>query len=516
MVKTPVLKLRKDIWSHFPVNVDSMGRGANGADRYCVEWHNMKVRQMAKDAGKTEGDMKATLLPQLLHALAKSSAWKVEAPPPGSKCVAVIAMQFARANNTRKSPAKAKTPNRANNTRRFSGLKNNVSRKKSKSPVKAKTPNRANNATRRAPKNHSALSGEALIKKARGILNLMSAATVDRLSAEFATLTPKTVGESEALLHVVYEIALDQQAYHPLVIHLLHVLDSQHASRPYHEKPSTFVGERMVARAMEEPLFAKMEVAAEMENVATPNKNLDEKVALQKRFFRSVMLFTGFLYRDGLLTWTSYKRLLRHLAAWVFETATGDLDYRVFDGYAQGLMYSLIRAGARMVAEGGEAAAMFASLAEGISRLSVEAKRGYIRTDAKEFLASAEAGFKIKPGMTWTIGAPLTDVRVKAKSPAAAPVAPAVHPAPQGLGADIAELWRRFPLDVKQEGSMYIVRFHNKKLRERFEKEPAGKYRTAANLESTLAKHILGLVDNSAHWKRGPAVAGTLVTVVKR
>jgi hypothetical protein len=248
-----------------------------------------------------------------------------------------------------------------------------------------------------------------------------------------------------------------------------------------------------------------------MENVATPNKNLDEKVALQKRFFRSVMLFTGFLYRDGLMPWTSYKRLLRHLAAWVFETATGDLDYRVFDGYAQGLMYSLIRAGARMVAEGGEAAAMFASLAEGIGRLSVEAKRGYIRTDAKEFLASAEAGFKIKPGMTWTIGAPLTDVHAKAKSPAAAPVAPAVY-----LGADIAELWRRFPLDVKQDGPMYIVRFHNKKLRERFEKEPAGKYRTAANLESTLTKHILGLVDNSVLWKRGPVVAGTLVTVVKR
>ncbi len=515
MVKTPVLKLRKDIWSHFPVNVDSMGRGANGADRYCVEWHNMKVRQMAKDAGKTEGDMKATLLPQLLHALAKSPAWKVEAPPPGSKCVAIIVMQFARANNTRKSPPKA------NNThRRFNGLKNNVSRKKSKSPASATrkrspTPNKAVNATRRAPKNHSALSGEAMIKKARGILNLMSAATVDRLSAEFATLSPKTVGESEALLHVVYEIALDQQAYHPLVIHLLHVLDSQHASRPYHEKPSAFVGERMVARAMEEPLFAKMEVAAEMENAPT-NKNADDKIALQKRFFRSVMLFTGFMYRDALMPWTSYKRLLRHLANWVFETAASDLDYRVFDGYAQGLMYSLIRAGARMVAEGGAAAALFASLAEGISRLSVEAKRGYIRTDAKEFLASAEAGFKIKPGMTWTIGAPLTDVRVKAKSPAAAAPAVPAAAAPQGLGADIAELWRRFPLDVKQEGSMYIVRFHNKKLRERFEKEPAGKYRTAANLESTLAKHILGLVDNSAHWKRGPVVAGTLVTVVKR
>jgi hypothetical protein len=193
------------------------------------------------------------------------------------------------------------------------------------------------------------------------------------------------------------------------------------------------------------------------------------------------------------------------------ETDPDELDYRIYDGYAQGLMYTLIRAGARMVAEGGEAAATFQSILVGIERLSKEAKRGFVRSDALEFLESATHGFKIKAGMTWTIGAPISDVRVK-HAKAAAPAQPAQVP---GLGADIGELWRRFPLDVKQEGAMYVVRFHNKKLRERYEKE-GGKYRTVGDLEAVLARHIIQLVDTSAFWKRGPAMPGTLVTIVKK
>jgi hypothetical protein len=422
-------------------------------------------------------------------------------------------MSFLPRNNTRRNKPANKP---ANNFRKWnrthkSPPKGNKPKSKSKSPNKtaktAKAAKAANNATRKAPKNHSALAGDAMIRKARGILNLMSEATVDRLSHEFATLAPKTIGETEELFQVLSEIALDQQAYHPLIIHLLHVLDARHEAKPYAEKPSKVVGDRVIARAMEEPLFAKMEVTAEEEN--SPAKNLDEKVRLQKRFFRSVMLFSGFLYRDGFLTWTAYKPLLRQFASMALETDPAELDYRIYDGYAQGLMYTLIRAGARMVAEGGEAAATFQSILVGIDKLSKEAKRGFVRSDALEFLESATHGFKIKAGMTWTIGAPLSDVRVKHAK--AAP-APAQVP---GLGADIGELWRRFPLDVKQEGAMYVVRFHNKKLRERYEKE-SGKYRTVGDLEAVLARHIIQLVDTSAFWKRGPAIPGTLVTIVKK
>lgn len=346
-----------------------------------------------------------------------------------------------------------------------------------------------------------------MLRKARALLNIMSEASVDRLSHEFASLSPKTVGETEELFKIIAEIAMDQQAYHPLVIHLLHVLDARHAEKPYAEKPSKMVAERIFARAMEEPVFAKMEAAAEEEN-APANANIEDKVRLQKRFFRSVMLLSGFLYRDGFVTWASYKPLIRHFASMVLEIDPAELDYRIYDGYAQGLLYSLIRGGARMVAEGGEAAATFGALAAGIERLAKEAKRGFVRAESQEFLQSAADGFKIKAGVPWTVGAPLSDIKVRRASPAK-PAAAA------GLGADISELWRRFPLDVKQEGDRYIVRFHRKKLQERYEKE-SGKYRSAADLESALSKHILQLIDGSAHWKRTGAAAGTLAIVMKK
>ena len=252
---TPVLRLRKDIWTHFPVNVDPMGKGENGAERHCVEWHNGKVRQLAKEAGKSDTAMKATLLPHLLHALSKSNAWTVEAPPPGSKCAAIIAMRFLP-KNTRKNVRNVGNTGMEWRTRRVSP-KLSANKPKSANKTNANQTSKAKgtkaaNATRKV-KNHSDLAGEALLRKARAILNKLTDSTVDALSKEFATLTPKSISESEELLKVVVDIAMDQQAYHPLLIHLLHVLDAQHSVRPYHEKPSAFVGERILARAMEEP-----------------------------------------------------------------------------------------------------------------------------------------------------------------------------------------------------------------------------------------------------------------------
>ena len=92
MPGTPTLKLRKNIWTYFPVTLDARGKGANGAERHCVEWHNTKVRQMAKEAGKSEAAMKAEILPRLLRALSAARGWTVEAPEPGTRCIATLAM----------------------------------------------------------------------------------------------------------------------------------------------------------------------------------------------------------------------------------------------------------------------------------------------------------------------------------------------------------------------------------------------------------------------------------------
>lgn len=507
----PDLRLRKDIWAHFPVNVDSLGRGANGADRHCVEWHNQKVRQIAQAEGKSPEQVKKDLLPRLIGSLSASRAWAVEAPEPGSKCVAVIAMRFAPAN-TRKVNRVGNNATRKNNARKANKPnlewrrsanknknKNKTHKAKSSSKNAKNAKNAKNNTTKKAPKNLSDLTGDALQKKAMAILNKMSDATFDRLAAEFASLHPKTESDRDRLVKVLVDIGMDQQAYHPLLIRLLHVLEAK--DKPLVEA----VVAKIVERCMEEPVFAKMEVASEESN-ASPNKNIEEKVLLQKRFFRATTLFTGFLYRDGFLAWSDFSKILQQLASVVFETDPAEIDYRVYDASAQGLLYLLIRGGARMKAE---ESATFAQMVANVAKLAKEAKRGLVRNDATEFLEAVENNFLIKPGMTWTIGAPTTDI--KKKTPKAEPA----KPKEAGLGADISELWRRFPLDVKQVGDHYQIRFHNKKLQERYQKE-SGKYRSAEDMKDALTRQIMRLVDNSDHWKQGPAIPGTLITLESR
>jgi hypothetical protein len=494
----PDLRLRKDIWAHFPVNVDSLGRGTNGVDRHCIEWHNLKIRQIAQAEGKTPDQVKRELLPRLIGALSASRAWTVEAPEPGSKCIAVIAMRFLPAN-TRKNRVGNRVEN--NGTRKANTKANTKPLEWRRSPTKSKTHKSANtknikNITKKAPKNLSDLTGDALQKKAMALLNKMSDATFDRLAAEFASLQPKTESDKDRLVQVLVEIAMDQQAYHPLLIRLLHVLE---AKDTLISAVVAAVVAKVVLRCEEEPVFAKIEVAAEE---ASPNKNIEEKVLLQKRFFRATTLFTGFLYRDGFLAWSPFSKVLQQFASVVFETDPAEIDYRIYDATAQGLLYLLIRGGARMQVE---EPATFTRMVKEIERLAKEAKRGLVRSDATEFLEAVEHNFRIKPNMTWTIGAPTTDI--KKKTP--------VKAKEVGLGADVSELWRRFPLDVKQVGDEYHVRFHNKKLQERHQKE-SGKYRSAEDLKEALSRQIMRLVEHSEHWKQGPTIPGVFLTLQKR
>jgi hypothetical protein len=490
----PDLRLRKDIWAHFPVNVDSLGRGTNGVDRHCIEWHNLKIRQIAQAEGKTPDQVKKELLPRLIGALSASRAWTVEAPEPGSKCIAVIAMRFLPAN-TRKNTVGNRV---GNNGTRKANTKANIKplewRRSTNKNKTRKSANKNTKNTKKAPKNLSDLTGDALQKKAMAILNKMSDATFDRLAAEFASLQPKTESDKDRLVQVLVEIAMDQQAYHPLLIRLLHVLEAKDKSLV------SAVVAKVVSRCEEEPVFAKMEVEAEE---ASPNKNIEEKVLLQKRFFRATTLFTGFLYRDGFLAWSAFSKILQQFASVVFETDPAEIDYRIYDATAQGLLYLLIRGGARMKVE---EPATFARMVKDVERLAKEAKRGLVRSDATEFLEAVQHNFLIKPNMTWTVGAPTVDIKKKT---------PVKEVKEVGLGADVSELWRRFPLDVKQVGSDYHVRFHNKKLQERYQKE-SGKYRSVEDLKDALSRQIMRLVEHSEHWKQGPAIPGVFVTLQKR
>ena len=496
----PQLKLRKDVWTYFPVNMDAMGRGANGADRYGIEWHNMKVRSAAASEGISAEFYKQRTLPVLIKALRDSTAWTVEAPPPGGRFIAVIAMRFG-------GPVAA--PPR-NATRRLSPKRNASppkNRKASKSP-KASPTRKASKSPKASPTRKASparLSGNALIKKARGILNILADSTVDRLSTEFAnTIVPKTDADFAALMELILDTMLDTQAYHPLIIKLLQTLDAKHSSRPYPQKPSAALAALLLERVRSEPRFVLLDIQAEEGDIEMTNA-VEEDIMRQKRYHRSAMLFLGFMYREGLLSAAQLTPVLQTLLA---AAKTSDADYRLQDAAVQGLVFALMRAGQRLEME---APAEMATYKTEIAGLAETIRRGAIRSLCLDFAEAAAEGYKIKEGTPWAVGAPRTDIRGAVKAPLlAAPVAPAA----EGLGADIGELWRRFPLDVKEQGGVWVIRFHMKKLGERYAKE-AGRYRSQDELAAALQRHILSLIDNSKHWRRGPVVPGALVTVVK-
>lgn len=85
----PNLKLRKDIWSHFPVclikHLDTDGR-----DRYSIQWHRQKLQEWSQGIPMYESVAKV----RLLQALRDCNKWSVE-PSNQHHVICVIAMNFS-------------------------------------------------------------------------------------------------------------------------------------------------------------------------------------------------------------------------------------------------------------------------------------------------------------------------------------------------------------------------------------------------------------------------------------
>ena len=496
MPTTPLLKRREDIWTFFPVNSVPLGRGANGADRHGIEWHTMKLRRYAAEKGMSVEQAKADVLPTLLKALATSASWKVEAPAPGSPYIAVLVMRFAKVTNTRRNSNKnavKRSPNK--NTKRSPNKNKVMSKSKSPQTRRSKSPRR--NETRK----NRVLSGEDLLKKATGIINRVSDKTVQKLAEEFVGLVPATEADFQALLHLMYGMALESQAYHPLFLQILHLMDAKHVQRPYPQQPSRMIAALFETRIRKEPIFLHMEIQTE-EGMLEMTNAVENTINKERAYFKSCALFVGFLYREGMLAFPALQEILGY-----FRGLLQHEDYRFQDTGVQGMIYILIRAGRRLEMEGGESAAFIQSAKEDLRVLAATVGRKMIKTLCLEFLDAAAAGYTVQPEAKWAVGAPLSDIRIAA--------APAAAKAAEGLGSDIGELWRRYPLDVKQQGDMWVVRVHNKKMQDRFAKE-GGKFASAQALESYIVKKVTELVDHSAHWRRGPVLPGTVMTVVAK
>lgn len=527
--EVPVLKKRSDIWSYFPVNSKPLGRGNNKADRHGIEWHMANLRRMSELTKQPIQTIQKALMGPLLKALGSSPYWNL-LDSNNVSYVAKIAMRFDA--NTRKAPNGANRVNRVNkvnttnNTRKVvhyrrwnvtpaqepkplpTKLQNNTRRKPVKTQAeinenaffarlteKTNEQKAANNATRKALMQKYIKKEPEHVRQIRQIANKLSADNQGKLIQELKAVIPTDPVAFQESMDTLVVLALDTQAYHPLFLEALFQLNTGN----FPELPSDAVVHHYRVR---------FEKAFQDEAFLKP-KTLKEKLN-----YRCFLLFAGYLYREGFMPFSEFKSVLDRLVALSHHE-----DKEIQSEAILGLEFALIRGGKRMIVQGGEDSAIFSELVDYLTQLSTTFPEARIRFQIMDFLDSVKADFTIRSADPWAVGAPSSNIRPLAPkvvvAPAVMPAAPAVPKNP-GLGPDIAELWKRFPLDVVQEQKgQWSVRFHRKKLAERFEREKA-KFPNQDAMVQTLTRHILNLIDTSAHWTRGPITPGTLVTVVHK
>ena len=95
-VQVPVLNLRKDIWLQFPVSLNPLGPGSDGAERHAVVWHTARLTEL-RNKHITDVKYKERLTETLLNALHASTKWIVEpSQHPDQICVLRMVFDVAR------------------------------------------------------------------------------------------------------------------------------------------------------------------------------------------------------------------------------------------------------------------------------------------------------------------------------------------------------------------------------------------------------------------------------------
>lgn len=93
----PSLRLRKDIWTQFPVCLIKLPHAADSRDRYAIQWHKTNLDAWCQKIPQYETIVRV----RLLHALASSDRWTVEAPKQvGDLCVIAMNVTEPREYHT--------------------------------------------------------------------------------------------------------------------------------------------------------------------------------------------------------------------------------------------------------------------------------------------------------------------------------------------------------------------------------------------------------------------------------
>lgn len=95
----PSLRLRKDIWTQFPVCLIKLPYTTDGRDRYAIQWHKTNLDAWCQKIPQYETIVRV----RLLHSLVASDRWTVEIPKQvGDLCV--IAMNITEPREYQRLP----------------------------------------------------------------------------------------------------------------------------------------------------------------------------------------------------------------------------------------------------------------------------------------------------------------------------------------------------------------------------------------------------------------------------
>ncbi len=521
-LEVPELKNRQDIWKYFPVAAKPM---SGGRDK--LEWHISNMIKMSKLTKIKIDAMKPILEPKLLKALQASDAWSVEEGK-NATTLAILVMKSPNQNKTRKNYKNAPPPVTEYRKWNITHKNTGVSAIPALAPILANKTNKnkrnnINNTTRKAkkPKTQAEINENAFferlaaktneekaannllrkermrkyikeqpehIKQIKQIVNKLTAENQEKLTQELVTVIPTSPAEFKESMDTFVDLALNTQAYHPLFIHVVHALN---ARKEFPDLASTILSESYMTKfqsAFSNPAFLTPKTQQELLN------------------YRCYLLFAGYMYREEFLAWSQFQKVLQRL-----EELSADEDNPNIQSEAiLGLTYALIRAGKRMIMDGGDSETEFARYLEYLNDLSKYYAIQRIRFQIQDFLDSVGADFKIRGADPWAVGAP--DSNLKKKANVKAIMKTNAKTKGKGLGQDITELWKRYPLDVKQQGDIWLVKIHNKKATERYEKEKR-RFSSVSHMIQEFTNEITFLVRNSEYWSMGPNVPGTILTI---
>ena len=103
-VQIPVLNLRKDIWLQFPVSLNPLGAGSDGAERHAIVWHNARLTELLSKHS-TDLNYMEDLTETLLRALHASTKWVVESSQHQDQiCILRMVFDVARSVGNTEQP----------------------------------------------------------------------------------------------------------------------------------------------------------------------------------------------------------------------------------------------------------------------------------------------------------------------------------------------------------------------------------------------------------------------------